>query len=774
MNKIIDYAIEDSQITNNKIIINSPVKDSNINNKLIIKCYKNYSNVSECKADNSNIIKITKSFWLNFLYLTHINLSNNLLLKFPKYIFTLKQVKYLNLDNNKIKTIPSYIANFIQLEILSINNNEIDLLPNSLIRMKHLTILKVSFNKITSLPIEIGLIKPLVSLHIIGNRIKELPTTLCNLSNLKDIQFEWINLLINSKNNNLMNTPLEIYKKTFELFKSLLTNKILYCDFFKFINAHIKSNITDKTLLYSSFVYDSIDSNYYSIIQILLNYNRALISSNYSHKKSPIIHSLSQENREEIAKLIFDNINLKSLNQKEKINILSKAIKTTKLKMVISLCNNTSLFNLPNDYISDTGMTPFHFLFSSFNLNDALSRAIGDILFEKLDHKTINSYNNEHWGAIHVAARRSNIKCFEWIVEKNKLISSGQNAKHFLLSLRGKDNWTPLHLASNSGKVEITYLLLKNNADVLAKTMTYKTPRDVSNNNIQISKLLVLYENNFLFKKYVKPYIIIDNDKGIPTYRSKEGKKHGMLYTPSRANINFYKEIFSNKDSTMLEIAEAITNLTSTMLKPVTKKVTIEEYCTFVEKTLRELDLSKKNNKNYIIICGLSDISISINAVKVASVYENVIKKEQQKLCYTIKNEMKRTIKILYCINKIPQLPKPQNSLIMNPQNKKKKLNVINLKNYSTSKKENAEQINDSLDTDNIGTSPKSRNITHAMNISSDISVSSKFDIFHNNVPQKSNRTGFNITNESCNIQDSSASIIKADSIGVTNINLNK
>ena len=70
MNKIIDYAIEDSLITNNKIIINSTVKDSNINNKLIIKCYKNFSNVTECKADNANIIKITKSFWLNFLYLT--------------------------------------------------------------------------------------------------------------------------------------------------------------------------------------------------------------------------------------------------------------------------------------------------------------------------------------------------------------------------------------------------------------------------------------------------------------------------------------------------------------------------------------------------------------------------------------------------------------------------------------------------------------------------------------------------------------------------------
>ena len=60
------------------------------------------------------------------------------------------------------------------------------------------------------------------------------------------------------------------------------------------------------------------------------------------------------------------------------------------------------------------------------------------------------------------------------------------------------------------------------------------------------------------------------------------------------------------------------------------------------------------------------------------------------------------------------------------------------------------------------------------MNVSNDLIVASKFDMFHNNVPLKSSRGGFNVTNESCNVQDSSASIVKVDSVGMVTLNLNK
>ena len=58
-------------------------------------------------------------------------------------------------------------------------------------------------NKIRIIPIEIGLMKSLTALHLCGNNIEALPTTMCNLCNLTDIQFEWISLLLNKNGNDI-------------------------------------------------------------------------------------------------------------------------------------------------------------------------------------------------------------------------------------------------------------------------------------------------------------------------------------------------------------------------------------------------------------------------------------------------------------------------------------------------------------------------------------------------------------------------------------------
>ena len=53
----------------------------------------------------------------------------------------------------------------------------------------------LNYNKIRIIPIEIGLMKNLQKLNIYNNQINELPTTLCNISKLKNIEFEWIYIL---------------------------------------------------------------------------------------------------------------------------------------------------------------------------------------------------------------------------------------------------------------------------------------------------------------------------------------------------------------------------------------------------------------------------------------------------------------------------------------------------------------------------------------------------------------------------------------------------
>ena len=788
MNKIIDYVIDDSSISDNMVVISVNNNTINSNNLKIIKCYSNYDKVNELLADNNSILKLNKTFWLNCLNLTTVHLSNNNILKFPKHMFSLKQLKHLYLDSNKISIIPPSIVNFALLETLSIENNNIELFPNSLNKLNKLKTLKLTNNKIRIIPIEIGLMKSLTALHLCGNNIEALPTTMCNLCNLTDIQFEWISLLLNKNGNDISNSLQKIYRVTFDLFKSSLQKKELYCDFKMFINAHFEKS--DGIQLVNC-IYEAIENNYINIMNVLLkednNISQYILYPSFNHKKSPFLHALSIENRTTIAKLLYNNISdddIISLSKKEKINLLSKAIKNTHIWLIQNMLDNNQIFLTSSDLISDIGMTPFHYLFSNFNHNISLNRVIGELLFEHSDNKLLNAYNNEHWGAIHVAVRRGSIKCIEWILQKN---NEKKDNKKFSLNLKGKDNWTPLHLTANSGNVILTSLLLKNDANVFARTITNKTPRDVCNNNKQIYKLLLLYENTLLNERYIVPFNNIDNK----TSSIAECKKHKMLYTPSRANINFYKEIFINKESSMFEISEAICNLTSTMLKPVGKKVSHEEYLAFVEKTLNEIDL--KYIKNYIIVSGINEIAICLNIVKIIGIYDKFLK--QKKLCYIIKNELKRGIKVLSYINKISSLPKPKNPLISSvpiiggTTQKKKKLNVISLTNFTTTKNEIVEPINDSLENDlSSHNSPKisnlnvsrSRNITskhhavYGMNVSNDLIVASKFDMFHNNVPLKSSRGGFNVTNESCNVQDSSASIVKVDSVGMVTLNLNK
>ena len=69
------------------------------------------------------------------------------------------------------------------------------MIPNALIKLTNLTYLDISYNKIEDLPIELGLMKSLITLKIIGNKIEKLPTTLCQLTNLKEIEFEWFKFI---------------------------------------------------------------------------------------------------------------------------------------------------------------------------------------------------------------------------------------------------------------------------------------------------------------------------------------------------------------------------------------------------------------------------------------------------------------------------------------------------------------------------------------------------------------------------------------------------
>mmetsp|Transcript_6150 Transcript_6150/g.5517 ORF Transcript_6150/g.5517 Transcript_6150/m.5517 type:complete len:118 (-) Transcript_6150:139-492(-) len=88
----------------------------------------------------------------------------------------------------------------------------------------------------------------------------------------------------------------------------------------------------------------------------------------------------------------------------------------------------------------------------------------------------------------------------------------GKDDKMFNLNLRGgTDLWTPLHLAASLGHHEIVTLLIENDADLMEKTKTGKTVREVAANNLVINKILRRAEKEWYQKNLHKKNNDIDH-----------------------------------------------------------------------------------------------------------------------------------------------------------------------------------------------------------------------------------------------------------------------
>ena len=691
MNELIEYIIEneDFQIDNNTMIL----KENNENNK-IIKCYKSFDNIYSIIAKKLNIIKINKTFWLNFTNLININLDDNKIYKFSKSLFDLSNLHKLSLNKNIISLIPHNISKLKTLEYLSINNNKIELIPNPFLKLINLNYLDLSYNKIKELPIELGLMKSLNSLKIIGNEIEKLPTSLSQLSQLKEIEFEWFNFINNEPN--------EIYNKTLLLFKSLFNKKQLYCDFSVFIEHLNNKNEIDYTFI----LYSSIENNYIGLVKILSNnskkYNINLIQK-YNDKKPPLLYALSlpESINEKISKVIIKNLNFELFSKNEKLNYLTKAIRSKNIYLIKEILKT---IKDENELINDSKMTPFHYIFGNFDKELAKSKIIANLFFNKCSNNILNHIGNEEWGAIHVATIRQSYQCLKWIIHQNK---NNKSKKQFLINLRGKENWTPLHLSLNANNIQITKLLIENGGNVFNRTTLNLTPRNLYNNNNKpnlISKLLLSEEEKYLNQKYN------NNEK------AKEIVKKYISYHPSRAHLNLYKETFIDQDSSLFEIYGSINNLSFSLLTPMVTKYSNEEIATFVDRTISSNEFSLNNKKNYLCISAFSKLAICLKNNLIIKVYNNYLKKE--KVCDIIKNDMLNCIEILSKINPLQPILLKIHNPIKFPNNKKKKKNI----NIISIKKADSKE--------NLSNTEKHNQITNT-----------------------------NLSNESCNIIDSSASI---------------
>ena len=620
---MIDINLDECTTDLDKIILNTKLFNPSFKTLLAsdfimtyssIQCYKSLPSITYLEIKGKNIIKIHKTIFLNLLNLISIDLSDNHLLKISKNFKLLKQLKTLKLNNNRISFIPTFIGELNQLECLSLSQNLINVIPTSIQELSKLKYLYLSSNKIENIPIELGFLYSLNVLHIDCNYFTQIPTTLCNLNQLNDLCFDWLEFVNPPYYKNIKDSIGKIII-TFiiKIFQKMLKKGILYCDFQKFISEiSIKKSETDvnkkninfemydsllnrsginNELKNSQFcgssitiksgnnnninnkflkIFNAIEGGYYGVIKSFLEgenvYDYLTIKN--IEGRTPLSYCMTKN--KDLIELFLSKI------KEQKIELsyayLFKAIKMRNPELVKKLVYIGSKV----DSIDEQGKNAFHILFSVFNKNISKCILIGNFLLSF--NLNINELDSEGWAPIHLAAKRGSKECLLWIIEKNKKLKK-EGKEEFDFNLRGKNDWTPLHLAVFGWRIEETLILLEYGCDIFARNMEGKTPKQVGISNYVFSKLLTHYETVELNNKYIFGIKSIEFD-----YSKKKNlikiKNKNVNQNEEEVSSSFYDEnIIINNSVTI------ISNLYKRQIK-TDKKKNLEDF--------------KKNNDNII------------------------------------------------------------------------------------------------------------------------------------------------------------------------------
>jgi hypothetical protein len=239
-------------------------------------------------------------------------------------------------------------------------------------------------------------------------------------------------------------------------------------------------------------IFYAIENNYFGVIKGLITSNPEYLKLKNSDNKTPLYLSI-HINKVEISNLILTKINFSQIPNSHVY--LHKSIRMRDAL----LCQKLIEMGIDINATDDQGATCFHVLFSTFTKNNYKCSLIGDILLRS--NPKLNALNNDSWAPTHIAARRSAKECLMWIICQNKILRN-TGKETFDLNIKGKNKWTPLHLAVNVFRLEETMFLLENGCDVFAKNIEGKISRRVANGNYLLTKLLRNYEQNTLKQKY--------------------------------------------------------------------------------------------------------------------------------------------------------------------------------------------------------------------------------------------------------------------------------
>ncbi|CAG9800616.1 unnamed protein product [Chironomus riparius] len=119
--------------------------------------------------------------------LRELNLSGNMLTRFPNQILELHSIKYLYLNGNLIQSIHKDIWKLKNLQVLSMGANKIRDVPDTIGNLVQMQGLNLCDNLIDKLPSSIARLHNLKTLSLHKNAIRTLPPELISLRNLTEL-----------------------------------------------------------------------------------------------------------------------------------------------------------------------------------------------------------------------------------------------------------------------------------------------------------------------------------------------------------------------------------------------------------------------------------------------------------------------------------------------------------------------------------------------------------------------------------------------------------
>lgn len=473
---------------------------------MLIIPQENYLEKKDQNIENSlelafrKIAHIPLDFHLVHRNLIDLNLSYNELNDFPLQLLELKNLQFLKLDFNTISILPNDINKLTQLEFFSISNNNLTETPENIIQLQKLKCLNLGKNFLKQLSIEVTCLENLEVLYIYGNLLQTFPVTFRNMTNLKELAFDWLNYTVPAIDTIIKKSSHgPIFNKLLLLCKEMEGLKIGEISFINFI----------QSLSFEPIDFNRSDSKLRNMLHIASFKDEISVIANITKEFPDLLNQVDKENQTPLTLALLENkprsvqllLDL-GADPRKGGGHLGSSLHLAAFKLDVSLIERFLASGCSPNSLDFDKNTPLHLVFSIFSKNEEDSKKICELLMSNGCNPNLK--NKDKWTALHLAVKRMQIKALKWAVDFNKRHNNQEKILFNFNKRGGTHKFSPLHLAIHQASINMIELLYEGDSDMFNQTKNYQIPKDLSYHSLIIVKMTRKLETQWLRKKIIK------------------------------------------------------------------------------------------------------------------------------------------------------------------------------------------------------------------------------------------------------------------------------